>query len=231
MVAVIFATSPLLAWLLYINVDLWDSRPLTNHGRLIDPPRPLGEIDLLGLDGAPLESRLLFGRWTLVHFADGACASVCLQNLYHTRQARIALNKDISRVQRLLVFFSGPPPQALPELETEHPDLRLATGKAELLNRLARFFEHPGEAPAREAQRIYLADPHGNLMMDYGPDDDIRGATGRYTPPAQVFAYRMSATMNRALAAPWSNYPAPRKPKAALILFTALAGMFWPRGG
>ncbi len=167
----LFVLPPLLAWLVFQHPELLSGRP-SNHGQLVEPPRPVDEVALRRPDGSPLPARLLFGKWTLVHFVDGPCTAVCRASLYQTRQVRTLLLKDVLRVQRLLVTAAAPSAGVVAELAAQHPDLTLATGSQEVLARLARVFEvaaEPGPDP------FFLVDPLSNVMMFYRATDDPSG--------------------------------------------------------
>src|SRR6185503_14017395 len=89
LIALFFA--PLaLAFLLYYGGG-WRPPGSTNKGELISPPRPLP-------DGAAWH-----GKWTLVYVGDGRCDEQCRAALLLTRQTRLALNADMTRVQRIFL--------------------------------------------------------------------------------------------------------------------------------
>ena len=46
---------------------------------------------------------MLRGKWTMLYVGDGLCDDRCRKALYLTRQSRIALNKDMDRVQRVFL--------------------------------------------------------------------------------------------------------------------------------
>src|SRR5262245_60478715 len=81
----------------------WRPAGHTNHGVLIQPPRPLPSVVLLNAEDQQLEADFLHGKWTLAYIGDGACDARCRTALVAMRQVRLALNKDATRVQR--VFF------------------------------------------------------------------------------------------------------------------------------
>ena len=154
--------SALVAWL-YLGDAGVDTT--TNAGTLVSPARPLAISGLLNADGTPLTDADLRGHWTFVLFAPAAsCDERCQEQLYLTRQTRLAMNKDVSRVQRLMVFAQRPDAALRENLAREHADLRWVVGdnRAEPLR--ARF---RGEGFAPEGEHYFLVDPLGNLMMFY----------------------------------------------------------------
>lgn len=159
---------------LYFYLTETGIRPeTTSKGTLIDPARPLEDVGLTTVDGEPVRLEDLKGRWTLVHIASSACEDPCPKNLYHMRQVRIALNKDIDRVQRLLVLTDTDRLETLrPLLEREYPQMKTATGTDQALSRFTHQFLETGSG--RE-DWVFLVDPLGNLMMGFPPDLDPRG--------------------------------------------------------
>lgn len=149
------------AFYLYYGHGNWHPGAYVNAGDLIEPPRPLPPLALPLLRGGQTDAEFLQGKWTLLHVAS-ACAERCRASLYATRQVRLALDRDMKRVQRVLIADEG---CCDPEFLQQHPDLiavRMGPADAPLLALL-------GQAGARPlgGERIYLIDPLGNLMMSY----------------------------------------------------------------
>lgn len=128
-----------------------------NYGELlVTQPAPA----LRGLrDGKPFALADLRGRWVLLTAADGACDTACASALYATRQARTIQGREMERVERVWLVTDGAP---APAVMAEHPDL-VAVASA---GGLAGF-------PAG-ADRIYVVDPLGNLVLAYPRDPDIK---------------------------------------------------------
>ena len=74
----------------------------TNQGDLIDPAVPLPR-SRCSTPRASRSRRLLTGKWTMLYVGDGACDERCRRALYLSRQSRLALNKDMDRVQRVFL--------------------------------------------------------------------------------------------------------------------------------
>ncbi len=170
----LFALPLLTAVIWHANIDRWRPGTITNHGQLIVPARPLAPFDMPGLDGTHITQDFLRGKWTLITISAAACDKACRGNLYKMRQARLALNEKMDRVQRLWVLSDAA--QATPSagLLSEHPGLVVAKpGTAELEHFMTQF-QQAGE-PVAGQDRIYLVDPLGNLMMRYPADADPGG--------------------------------------------------------
>jgi hypothetical protein len=161
-----------LAFFLYYGAG-WRPGGRVNHGELIDPPRPLPAVALTRIDpdraAAP---DLLTRKWTLLYWGAGACGPRCKTDLYNTRQVRIALDRDMSRVQRVFVAAGGC--CDLEFLRSQHPDLITVRATPDALPILAQLRLSPADDPAT-ADRVYLIDPLGNVMMFYAPDARPKG--------------------------------------------------------
>jgi hypothetical protein len=165
LLAALFLVPLALAFWLYYGPGPWHPGGGTNQGELISPARPLPEIDLPIAGGSPLRGKLLRGKWSMVYVGDGACDRKCRRALYLTRQTRIALNKDIDRVERVFLATGNCCDDSF--LENEHPDLVVAIAIGREAATFLRQFPAYADGPVGSAGRIYLVDPLGNLLMSY----------------------------------------------------------------
>jgi len=112
---------------------------------------------------------------TLLYISDADCGDTCRNNLYKMRQVRIAQNENMKRVQTLFLLNADSIPDELAGfLAQEHKDMAVALPSATQAASIEPQFR-VDETPVREAQRVYIVDPLGNLMMYYQPDADARG--------------------------------------------------------
>ena len=163
-VALFFA--PLaLAFLLYYGGSGWRPPGSTNHGELISPARPLPSVALPTPGGATLAAETWHGKWTLLYVGDGRCDGRCRAALVLMRQTRLALNKDMTRVQRIFLATGNCCDRAY--LDAEHPGLTLALADNDAGATLLAAF--PDAGPATDGS-IYVVDPLGNLMMRHQPE-------------------------------------------------------------
>ncbi len=175
LVVVLFALPVAGAWLLHALGGGWHGSGTTNHGELIVPARPLEPFSLPRLAGGPpLALRDLRGRWTLVYIAPDGCDAACETNLYKMRQVRLALGKDMDRVQRLLVVVGAAPADLKSRLQ-DYPGTMVAAGGGDDLARFTAQFEVPGRLASAHAGRLDLVDPLGNFMMSYPAGAEPRG--------------------------------------------------------
>ena len=150
-----------LAFLLYYGSG-WRPPGSTNHGELISPPRPLPSVTLPTPGGAPLAPETWHGKWTLLYVGDGRCDGRCRAALVLMRQTRLALNADMTRVQRIFLATGNCCDRAY--LDAEHPDLAIALADNDAGAQLLAAF------PDTADNFIYVIDPLGNLMMRHVPE-------------------------------------------------------------
>ncbi len=166
-VALMFFAPLGLSFYLYYGHGTWRPGGRVNAGELVEPPRPLPALQLPLFGAGATDPRFLNGKWTLLYVRRGRCAEECLRHLYDTRQVRLALDREMNRVQR--VFIADGDCCDLKELQAAHPDLiaiQASAAAAPLLALLPRTVN---------SDRIYLIDPLGNLMMFYAADAKPKG--------------------------------------------------------
>jgi cytochrome oxidase Cu insertion factor (SCO1/SenC/PrrC family) len=174
-IALLFFTPLAVSFYLYYGPMGWRPTGHVNRGDLIDPARPLPEVSLpvsRHAAGGQGRAAVLKGKWTLLYVGSGSCSALCRTDLYNTRQVRTALNRDMDRVQR--VFIAEDACCDWPFLDTQHPDLLTIQPTAATAQILGVLPTVDGVAPL-DANRVYLIDPLGNLMMSYAPTANPKG--------------------------------------------------------
>jgi cytochrome oxidase Cu insertion factor (SCO1/SenC/PrrC family) len=169
----VFFAPLVIAFLLYYGLEGWRPGGSTNHGELVQPPTPLPELSLATPDGNSLAPTALRGKWTLVYIGGGECDSRCREALTLMRQTRLALNEDLTRVQR--VFLATERCCAEPYLSEQHAGLLIARLDAGNGAQMKAAFQRATATPVEQAGRIYIVDPLGNLMMSYAPNAEPKG--------------------------------------------------------
>ncbi|MBU0655885.1 MAG: SCO family protein [Gammaproteobacteria bacterium] len=157
----------LAGWLYFQFMDKLPTPATTNYGTLVSPVRAVGELPLVGADGATFNTTDLRGKWVLVTVADSACATSCQQNLYFLRQVRQAMGNERRRVERLLVLTETSQLAALQLHLKEHAGMKVAVGPVASIAQLQAVLQNPNPA-AKDG--LYIIDPLGNVMMSYPPD-------------------------------------------------------------
>jgi hypothetical protein len=161
-----------LAFYLYYGHGSWHPGGHVNAGDLIQPAQPLPSLSLPLWDSGTTAPNFLKRKWTFLYVAAGPCAEACRTRLYDTRQVRLALDRDMDRVQR--VFIADPDCCDARWLHEQHPDLITIRAGAAVTPVLA-LLPGRGGATFAAAPRVYLIDPLGNLMMSYAADAKAKG--------------------------------------------------------
>jgi hypothetical protein len=170
-IALMFFAPLGLSFYLYYGHGSWLPTGRVNTGDLIQPPRPIPALALpYAADPGVTQPHFLLGKWTLLYVQRGTCDEECLRHLYDTRQVRLALDREMNRVQRVFIGDDGC--CDMKELRAAHPDLIVIRASAddEPLRALL-----PVSPDAASSRRIYLVDPLGNLMMSYAASARPKG--------------------------------------------------------
>jgi cytochrome oxidase Cu insertion factor (SCO1/SenC/PrrC family) len=175
LLGLIFLAPTFVAWVMHHSSEEgWQPDVTTNRGNLVHPARPLEMPADMANDGVSLQDYLQ-GKWTLLYIGNADCGETCRNNLYKMRQVRVAQNENMKRVQTLFLLNADSIPGELAGfLAQEHKDMAVALPSAAQSATIEPQFR-VDETPVREAQRVYIVDPLGNLMMYYQPDADARG--------------------------------------------------------
>lgn len=174
LVLAMFAVPLIVAALAITVFPDWKPETTTNNGDLIQPVRLLPAFDLETLQGKTIDETFFRGKWTILYLARGACERPCVEQLYNIRQIRLAQGgKNIDRLRRLMVWnTNGVSDAQRKELQTHFPGQVIVPAGDE--KALLQAFVLDEQDPLA-ADRIYLVDPLGNLMMKYEPGEEPRG--------------------------------------------------------
>ena len=156
-----FALPLLIAWAVYHQSWSWSSAP-GSHGVLLSPIGPLPEFTAVSAKGEAFTNSNLHGRWWLIVSGHAACDLYCEEDLFKSRQVRLALGRDMTRVG-LAYVASG----------SDQPGAGLAN-KLRANPKLIVLADSHGLAAVLRDPGIYVVDPNGNLVMYYA-----RGSTSR----------------------------------------------------
>lgn len=149
------------AWVVYNYFPDWRPSGRTNYGELMLPAKPVPVLSLNDGDGKPLTD-LLHGKWSLVYLGGATCEASCVERLVLLRQVRLALGKDLSRLQRVYIAPDAAVQAAASSaLAATHPGLLIVTDVGGDTQRAATFFK------SADADALYLVDPNGNWLMVY----------------------------------------------------------------
>ena len=141
--------------------ELGTFAPSGQHGQLLHPAQPLTDLRLTTLDG---RSTTLQKRWTLIYPGSAHdCAALCRTALYDLRQVRLALGKEMGRVETVWLLDALPDTALRQWLASEHTAMTVGVDAAGLKSTLAKAFTDADPT----GEWIYLIDPLGNLLMRY----------------------------------------------------------------
>lgn len=165
-VAAVFLLPVLVAFAMYYG-KLWRPAGSASKGELIEPARPLTVAGLRHADGTPADARVFQDKWTLLYIGDGACDTDCRTALVFGRQSRLALNNEMTRVQRVFLATGHCCDSAY--FGAEQPGLiALDASSPEAQALLAQF-------PGDRTRSLYIVDPLGNLMMRHDASHTTKG--------------------------------------------------------
>lgn len=141
-------------WFFYFSED--SEFHTVNKGELVDPPVSMVDVALMPRNGE--ETVFPFkDDWSIVLLAPRACGPDCESALHTTRQVWRRLNRDMNRVQRLLVAGEDV------DVDTSQHPLLDVYNYTPLVGK--RF---DAALPLHDAgTRVLLIDPMGNLMLTY----------------------------------------------------------------
>ena len=144
----------------YVTYYLIRPQARQNFGTLIDPQRPLPDMQGLDMAGRQTNLRALKGQWLLISVAGGACDARCQHHLYMQRQLRESLGAEKDRVDWVWIVSDEAPiaPSLQPALATANV-VRVPSAQ------LQTWLEP--EAGAALQDHLYVVDPLGNWMMRF----------------------------------------------------------------
>lgn len=159
---------PLVAafWLYYGSG--WRPAGRAQHGELVSPAVPLPAVELSLAGGGTTGANFLRDKWTVLYVGEGSCDARCQRALVDSRQVRLALDKDMTRVRRVFLYRGQCCDAGW--LAREQADLIAASLDTPAAATLLGPLSAVAGTPAVAAGRLYVVDPLGNLMMSYAPD-------------------------------------------------------------
>ncbi len=154
----------------YVTYYLVRPQARQNFGTLIDPQRPLPDMQGLDMAGQQTNLRALKGQWLLISVASGTCDAQCQHHLYMQRQLREGVGKEKDRVDWVWLVSDDAAiaPSLLPALATATvvrvPSAQLQTW----------LQPEPGAALQ---DHLFVVDPLGNWMMRFPARIDVDQAS------------------------------------------------------
>lgn len=171
LLVILVAALPAVIATVLVMTDWRPSGRSLARGELLQPVRTLPAQDWQAVGAASAESRISQGKWLLVTLADSRCDEPCQQTLFSMQQARLLLNKDMRRVERVLLTRGMSEPDAK-ALQERFPGTMIYRAAAQPLSELRKLMLEDG----RDSNAwIFLVDPAGNLVLRYAPGADTVG--------------------------------------------------------
>ena len=141
MMLALFVLPSLLAVFLFYNP--WQfSLSHVNKGLLLTPPKQVETIKAISQD-----------KWLLLLVVESSCHDECLKTLDKMKRIRMALGKDMYRINQALVSTQTLPAEKIKRL-----------GEVKGLDTQVVKLGEPMTAG------IYIQDPLGNIMLTYSPE-------------------------------------------------------------
>lgn len=139
-----------------------------SYGNLVQPPKILQIPTLKNLQGKAFKPEQWNKIWNVVTVDATGCAEGCAARVHMLKQVHTSINKDMDRVQRMLLVPTDTGLQAYSEVQKKYPDLIILVGAdTEMVKFSAEFDASKGN--------VFLVDPLGNLMMSYPDKFDPKG--------------------------------------------------------
>ena len=161
-----FLLPVVIAFALYYG-KLWRPSGSSSNGELITPARPLEIAGLRHPDGTPADAAVFQDKWTLLYIGDGACDASCRTALVFARQSRLALNNEMTRVQRVFLATGNCCDTAW--FDAEQKGLIALDASSPAAQKLLAQF------PGDKAHSLFIVDPLGNLMMRHDATQTTKG--------------------------------------------------------
>jgi len=168
---ILFAAPILIATYMYKSG--WRPASTSNHGTLVQPPRPAPEFTLANRKGGQFDKKSLETLWNLVVVINGKCDATCSKNLFAIRQIWIAQGKNQHRVRRILIQAGNTPD--LDKIASSYPELVILSAKPKALETLRTWMQIKESTKDFNGSNVYMVDPLGNFMMYYLPGYDPTG--------------------------------------------------------
>lgn len=139
-----------------------------SYGSLVQPPKNLQIPALTDVQGKVFKPEQWNKIWSIVTVDTTGCNTSCAERVHMLKQVHTSMNKEIDRVQRVLLVPIDIKAETFSDLQKKYPDLIVLAGAdAETVNFAAEFSANRGN--------VFLVDPLGNLMMSYPEKFDPKG--------------------------------------------------------
>jgi cytochrome oxidase Cu insertion factor (SCO1/SenC/PrrC family) len=157
-IILLFAAPLVAALLVYLGSD-YLSLSSKSNGTLINPPLSLENLHIQHLNKTVAEPSEFAKHWWLIYLAPQHCTENCAIQVGKLRSVQLALNKNISRVKRVLL---------IQEESLSTTELQQATQDPQLtIDRISNPDYLQNHCPNTSDDGIFIMDPFGNIMLCY----------------------------------------------------------------
>ncbi len=157
----IFFLVPIVVVILMYKFN-WKPSAGSSLGELVTPARLINTpAAIKSSENQPINSEFWKDKWSIVYIAE-KCEQACESRLHDIRQIHVSLYKDMPRAQR--VFITSQDDVA--KYREMYPELVVINRPDNSVSKLTQQFNIASEI-ATHADRVYLVDPLGRLMMSY----------------------------------------------------------------
>lgn len=146
------------AMVLNVMAPAWSPFGRMNRGELVTPPVRIESALLSRTDRLDTARTEAPGTWLIVHVSEPPCDATCERALVSLRQARLALGKDASRVERWWLMTRQAEPRTVGRVSAMFPGLRMAV------------LEQPWPVDRLESP-LQVIDPAGYVFLRYRRPD------------------------------------------------------------
>ena len=145
LIVFVFFSPFLFAYYYFIN-DATTTRGTTNYGTFLQ--------EQITID---LSTKSDDEHWMFVQLISDDCNVKCQENMHMLRQINTALGKDMHRVRRYIIFEKNT--QKVNVYIKNYPKVIVLDNSEKIYNKLSKMEE-----------RIFIADPFGNIILGYKND-------------------------------------------------------------
>ena len=144
---------------------LYEPSSFNNYGDLYRPARPVANLDMMSDKGA-VELDSFRRQWVFLVKADTECAKACEDNILKIRQLRFMQNNNMTRI-RTVVMQTGLAPEVSADLAAKYSPIEVYTVERDNFDEWTKILKLDDAPIEAEADRLYIIDPAGNLMISY----------------------------------------------------------------
>ncbi|MEJ2361815.1 MAG: SCO family protein [Gammaproteobacteria bacterium] len=162
----IFLIPVIAAYIIHKHPE-WQPKGTINHGVLYKPSVRIKPFSLLTEAGKPYKLSDMTGKWSLIYIGGANCDKDCRVTLIKARDARWAQGTEATRIKYYYLLTADRYNGDKAKLHKAFPEMVMLHGDPGQREALLQQFKHSKTQEVGKANRLYLVDPAGMLMMQY----------------------------------------------------------------